>query len=354
MALMARRIHKYLALTFALFWIFQILTGLVLHFRYDIEDRLLGALPHEVDGAAIDRALQVVSDRGDTVDSIWISGGIEGQLDVYASKGDQTFTARVDHDGELLQIRNDAQRIGDGALWETLKSLHEDLLAGTTGQILIGASGILLVTTLSLGLVAGWRRPGQWRSITSAPKFKLTSRASILAWHRLIGFWLSLLLLPIVAAGVLLAFSSQVEQLLIAPEVEIERDKALGEVVPAGQAVDRALARFPGSRFTSIDIDRESASSYFVTVHAPGEIPRSYGKTSIAVGIDGVILKARHATDVPFGEAMVEALYPFHTGQIGWWPGRILAFLAGCAALVLIALALVSWSRTRRRSARRS
>ena len=41
---------------------------------------------------------------------------------------------------------------------------HHELLAGKTGSWIVGISGILLLSNLTLGLITAWPRRGWWRA----------------------------------------------------------------------------------------------------------------------------------------------------------------------------------------------
>lgn len=344
----ARTIHKYVGLALALFWSLQIVSGLAIHFRTEMDDRLLGARAVPVSPAVVGAAARRAADAGYAVSSIWISGGVEGQLDVYAAKDGRDRTLRIDSAGRLIRARPDSQAIGDGALYETIKAFHQTLLAGDSGQVMIGVSGLFLIFSMVMGLVAGWRSKAMWRSIARRPVRLASGQANLLGWHRFLGYWLAIPLLALAASGVMLAFADRLKEMAGVSAPSISAQQGVADRIDAEAAVALAMGHIPGSRFTAIDMPDE-AGVYRVRIHAPGEIPRSYGATAIYLDRSGHLVRVDDARTKRGADAIFNGLYPFHTGQILGVGGRIAAFLCGLGALVMLVLAMTAWVRSTRR-----
>ena len=349
----ARTIHKYVGLSLALFWFLQIASGLTIHFRTEMDDRLLGARAVLVSPEAVGTAARRAAGAGYAVSSIWISGGVEGQLDVYGAKDGRDHTLRIDSAGRMIRSRLDSQAVGNGALYETLKAFHQTLIAGDTGQAIIGASGLFLIFSIVMGLVAGWRSKAMGRSIARRPTRLASGQANLLGWHRFLGYWLAIPLLALAVSGAMLAFADPLKDMagVSAPSVSAPQDAP--DRIGAEGAVAQALRHIPGARFTAIDLP-DDGGVYRVRIHAPGEMRRSYGDTAIYVDRSGNIIRIDDARTKRGVAAIFSALYPFHTGQILGIGGRIAAFLCGVGALVMLVLAMTAWVRsTRHRPAKR-
>ena len=349
----ARTIHKFVGLALAFFWFLQIARGLAIHFRTERGDRLPGARAVMVSPAGGGTAGRRAADAGYDVSSIWISGGVEGQLDVYAAKDGGDHTLRIDSAGRMLRTRPDSQSVGDGALYETMKAFHQTLLAGDTGQAIVGVSGLFLVFSIVMGLVAGWRSKAMGRSIVRRPARLVSGQANLLGWHRFLGYWLAIPLLALAVSGVMLAFADPLKDMAGVSAPSVSAQDSLGTIDAAG-AVAKALDHIPGSRFTAIDMPGETGV-YRIRMHAPGEIARSYGATAIYLDRSGRLVRVEDARTKRGADAIFNALYPFHTGQVLGIGGRIAAFLCGVGALVMLVLAMTAWARsTRRRPTQRS
>ncbi|MBV7255284.1 PepSY domain-containing protein [Pacificimonas sp. WHA3] len=345
---MTRKIHKYIGLSLGAFWLLQVLSGLVIHFRYDIEDRLLGAQAQTVSAQQVGQAIDAASEAGFDPYSIWISGGVEGQLDIYASRGGETYTLRSIPDGEIIRARADSEMLDDGAFWETIKVFHQTLMMGDTGELIVGLSGAFLLFSIAMGVKAGWRGKHQWRSMTKAPAGRISRRPVTLAWHRLLGYWLCLPLFVLVSAGVLQAWHIPLEKLLAGPaapppsaaQADEDGSRAPAGPIDAERAVAIALAEFPGARFTAIDLPADAESSYRIKVNTPDEMRRTYGGSEVWVGVDGSVLRKTHASELPASQQFMNALYPVHTGQVFGFTGRLLAFFAGLGMVAILILTI--------------
>lgn len=343
-----RTIHKFVGLALAFFWFLQIASGLAIHFRTEMDDRLLGTRAGIASPEAVGTAARRAAGAGYVVSSIWISGGIEGQLDVYAAKDGRDHTLRIDSAGRMIRSRPDSQAVGDGALYETLKVFHQTMLAGDVGQAIVGVSGLFLIFSIVMGLAAGWRSKAMGRSLARRPARLVSGHANLLGWHRFLGYWIALPLLALAGSGVMLAFADPLKDMagLSAPSVSAAQD--VPDSIDAEAAVALALGRIPGARFTAIDMPGETGV-YRVRVHAPRELPRSYGATAIYLGRSGQLVRIDDARTKRGVDAIFNALYPFHTGQILGIGGRFAAFLCGVGALVILVLAMTAWVRSIRR-----
>jgi uncharacterized iron-regulated membrane protein len=115
------------------------------------------------------------------------------------------------------------------------------------------------------------------------------------------------------------------------------------------RAVGAALRAFPGSTFAGVSLPDEEAPWYRVRVRSAGEIPRKWGASVVYVAAaDGRVLSTHDAATASFGRQLVVTLYPLHTGQIGGWPGRVLALFVGLALIAAIVLGLALWVVRRR------
>ena len=76
---------------------------------------------------------------------------------------------------------------------------------------------MLLLSNLTLGIIAAWPRTGQWKRALR-PRRSKARVAELYSWHRALGLWAAVPALCLVSAGVLLAFESTTEQLFHAEQ----------------------------------------------------------------------------------------------------------------------------------------
>jgi uncharacterized iron-regulated membrane protein len=344
----ARRIHKYLSLAAAAFWLLQALSGIAISFRAEIDDWLLTGVSTGTSVQALGERIKQAERDGLHVSGMWATGGIPGQYDIYVSSPEGDRTVRVDGASQVLRDRSDQEKFSDGAVFETLTTFHKSLLLGSTGSVLIGISGILLLTNIALGFTAAWPARNRWRALTTRPRGPAAAR--IVGWHRLLGLWMAVPAAILVTAGIQLAFADTIEATVDGGLAEPTSAPAGPYRLDPGDAMAQALARYPGGELTALSMPGEDAPWYRIRLRADGEIPRQFGATTVWISaVDGSVLADHDARSSRPARRLMEWLYPIHTGQIGAVPGRLLNFAIGCWLVTMIVLGLLSWQRRARR-----
>jgi uncharacterized iron-regulated membrane protein len=352
-----RQVHRWLSLAVAAIWLVQAVTGTLSVFRWEIDDATVAGPRVPVDYAAVGARVDQLDAMADTdVSSVWTSGTSAGRFDVHYSVGDSGRVMRIGGRGRTLRDRSSDSVAAQGAIWDTITSIHTSLLAGESGEWLIGITGVLLLTNIFLGLKLAWPKRKSWRKVllgrpVGGPEAKLYG------WHRKVGLWFALPALLTVSAGVMMVFSDALESALAA---QIE-DPPNGPVAQAneniglGAALSSAHRAFPNASFSGVSLPDEDAPWYRVRMRNPGELPRKWGTTVIFVGAsDARILGTYDAASPRPERAVVDTLYTLHTGQIGGIIGRTIVLLIGTALLTLIALGVPLWWRRRRPRTARS
>jgi len=251
---------------------------------------------------------------------------------------------RIDGQGRPLRIRSADWLAARGAIWDSITTVHTKLFAGNVGSWLIGMSGMLLLTNIILGLKLAWPRRGSWRK-TLLRRPAGGAAALLYGWHRKVGLWFAIPALFTVSAGVAMVFVDSLEAALDAgielPSVAGSAPATHGISTPV--AVGTALARFPEASFSGLSMPDNESPWYRIRLLNSGEVLRKWGTTTVFVSKTGRILGAYDATNPTPGRAVVDTLYPLHTGQIGGVVGRIIVFLLGCALLSLLPLGIALW-----------
>ena len=344
-----RRVHRWLALGLGVLWLSQALTGLVMVYRWELDDAALAGAARPLDVAALGARIEAIEADGTrTVASVWTGGGVEGRYDLYVSgAGDARDIVRVDGAGTVLRTRAS----GAGFV-PTAAELHQTLFAGDTGRLIVGTSGVLLLVTVLLGLKLAWpARRALWRPALW-PNATRPGAARRYAWHRAAGLWLALPALLVLGAGVLLAFESTLEHWL---EPAATPAELTGVAPPAGapfapgDAFATALAQFPGAELSGVAMPTDEAPWYRIRVHQPDEWRRVYGTSVVYVAAaDGRVLRTEDALDAPARRAFLSNLYPVHTGEALGVGGRLLTLLVGLWLLGMGVLGVGLWLARRR------
>ena len=252
--------------------------------------------------------------------------------------------------GELLLTRTPDT---DWLLW--LHELHTHLLAGETGEEVVGVIGWIACFLLLSGLYLWWPRFGHWlahlRPHASPPVRRW------LTWHRSSGAIALPLLLLVTLCGVGMVYHDGARTLLVALFGGGDAPKppklaAVPTPVDWPRALAAAQAGLPRARLSRIAVPRDDNPVLNVRARVQGEWHPN-GRSLIFVdGVSGEVLAAHDATAQRAGARATEAIYPLHTGAVGGLAYRIAVTVAGLLPCFLFVTGFLFWRR--RRAARRS
>lgn len=350
-----RSAHRYVGIAFAALWLMQGLTGALLVFHWKLDDWSVAGPAGPLDVPALSRALGGYAARypGHTVAAVYASGGERGRFDVVLNRPDgRNDVLRVDGRGTVLRLRPDNYDWLHIGPYQIATYLHQTLFAGTTGQWLLGASGLVLLLNLAVGLKLAWPR-GRWRQALWPAAAMRTPAGRLWGLHRALGLWLAVPAMLIVALGVCLAFRGPLAALINDPPPQprlaaAEAIPARARPVTAAEAIDTAFGRYPASALAALILPTAQSPWYEVQVQQPGEWRRTDGLTTVDVSShDGRVLADFNAEHGPLAKRMLDSLYALHTGFAGGILLRSLALLLGVWLAVMIALGLMLWSTRR-------
>ena len=338
-----RKIHRVLGLLAAALWLVQALSGVLLTFRQEIDNATLPAAAVPVSTMGLGNRIELIQQSGGRVSSIWVADFAADRFDVsYVDSGDMERRMRVDGTGRVLRDGPDNTSFENGGFFRTLTLIHTSLLCGDAGEWIIAISGVLLLSNVVLGLKLAWPRRGMWRqALTLRPSRHAAAR--LYGIHRTVGLWIAIPLLIVFAAGVALRFDDDIESAL-----GLERAPPVGAPAGSGiapaQALDTALARFPGATLTALSMPAPGDAWYRIRVRAPGEVRRMYGTTTVFVSAaTGAVLRDYPAATDTLARSSYDLLYPLHTGELGGVPGRLLLLTLGSALLVMGVFGIRLW-----------
>lgn len=241
-----------------------------------------------------------------------------------------------------------------------LFDLHHHLLAGDTGETVIGIAGVCGLFFVVSGLILWWRTRRTFR-------FRLwpsrLSRPAILWHHRDLGVIFAPLLLLTIFTGTTMIFRP-VTALLLGPSAPANIAKALKapEVAPAPLAerhdwcaiVRAARQRFPDAEIRTISLPREPGGPITMRMKQPEEwLPN--GRTTLWFAPDtGRLVEARNALLLPSQAQWFNMFYPLHAAKVGGLPYRLVMTLVGLALTLLGSLTVWTFWFRRKPSLRRS
>lgn len=353
---LVRIAHRYVSLIFAALWLMQAATGALLVFHWELDDWSVPGPAAPLQPAVFSRSLSAyaAAHPGHRVTAVYASGGEAGRFDVLVSNpSGHRDVLRTDGRGQVLRVRPwdyDTARIG---VFQIVTILHQTLFADDRGQWFLGISAILLFTNIVAGLTLAWPRAGQWARALR-PAGGARAAVGLFAWHRAAGLWLGLLALVTVGAGVTMAFEDPIGALVgdATPPPDAARAAAIAPAaapVALGQALETAMARYPGAPLASLIPPAPDRPWYRVRVRQAGEWRRAQGMTTVYVSArDGRVLADYDALKAPLAARLYDSLYPIHTGEAFGLVGRWLAVAVGVWLSAMIVLGVALWSVRRR------
>jgi uncharacterized iron-regulated membrane protein len=352
-----RRLHRYVAFAFGLLWLSQALTGLLMVYRWEIDDATVATavrdVPLDVDALGARIAAIEAGQPGAVVSQLWATGGVDGRYDLYVDLPDgRRDVVRIDGTGSVLRHRTSDWDFRDGGFISLAADLHQTLFAGDRGKLIVGLSGTFLLANVVMGLVLAWpARARQWR-VALAPKGARRGAARRYAWHRAVGLWLAVPALLFFSAGILLTVESYLEQWLGLDETPAEvlvAPRLSGPPVAPAQAIAAALQRFPSSELSGAVFPTPAEPWYRIRVRQPDEWRRVYGTSVVYVaGATGHVLRVEDALHAPPRRAFVDSLYPVHTGEVAGPAGRWLALGVAAWLATMLVLGFGLWLARRR------
>ena len=372
-----RLVHKYLSLTMAVLWLLQAITGVLLVFHWELDDWGVSGprQPLNADklGASIERWRNTHTDR--QVIALYTSGGLSGRFDVVVTNpAGSRDVLRVDGEGTILRERpwnHDYAHIG---VFQIATYLHQTLFLHTTGNWIMGVSGLLLLSNLCMGLYQAWPRAGQWLRALSWPMASgnRSAPAKAYQWHRAAGLTIAIPALVLVLAGVVRAFD---DPLALADRFEAQRPApalpvpvvmaAVSAAAPASAAdtpaapgapptlatvISTALALYPGATLAAVELPDPESPWFSVRVTQSHDVRRFFGTTALYISNQhGTVLANYDSNLMPPSVRAWDAVYALHTGEIAGAPGRWLVTLVGLGLLTLIGLGLCLYCLRRNR-----
>lgn len=355
------QLHLWLGITVGLLWALQGLTGSILVFHRELARVIVpAATPGPM--TSIDKMLISGSNAA--------AGAAIVRLSVADAKRDRVHAYYSDSQGAaplrfIVLDAATAQPIGtgedhpktpfSGSALRWIFLLHETLLSGAVGEIAIGVTGLLLLSTAIAGLWLAWPPPRGWSAVFSWRRWKKPQH-QLYGWHRAIGLTIGFLFLPIAVTGAYMSFDRWLDPALgrFKPDHELQSAPhaapPAGPVISAQQALEKAAAQFPGAQWIRLYLPSHPTSFYSVQLHQPGESRAWIGRTFVTVGVHGDILNVHDALTAHPKDRVLDLAYPLHNGEIAGWFGRIGILLAGLSLPTLLVTGAMAWLGKRRRS----
>ncbi|CAG0956220.1 hypothetical protein RHDC4_00406 [Rhodocyclaceae bacterium] len=250
--------------------------------------------------------------------------------------------------------RREAGRLLPATLVGFMFELHYALLAGATGEIILGVFSVALIFSLLTGLIAWWPLDGKWRrALTIKPGAGPIRRNYDL--HQMAGFYFLPVLLAVLVSGIYWVLPRQFMAVMhmLSPETVRRYDVVSADggsgLISLEDAVRRVRNRFPDGRPSWLYVPNERRPTTY-TVCQEGIAGARFADRRCTV-LDarlGRMLHVEEAGRGTAGDTFIAWQWPLHSGQAFGWPGRILVFLCGLACPLIFVTGYLRWWHKRR------
>lgn len=260
------------------------------------------------------------------------------------------YTAKVT--GQRLKIHGEDQF--SQPIIQILMAFHWTLLLGANNAYLIGFIGIFFFFSAFAGLYLWWLKNKNWR-LGLTVKWQASSERITYDLHKNIGFYGAAFLIIMTATGAAMIFKPVTQKVTslfstVSGEPNFGKSKPSAQHKPIHitQAIVIANRIFKDGKIFSISLPNSPTGVFIVGKMLDSEPNKS--RTYRNVSIDqysGEILQIQDPDNFTAGEKLFEWLFPVHTGEIFGEYGRPFLLLIGLLPLALFTTGLMRWRQKR-------
>lgn len=357
--------HRWLGLTAGLLFVLVGLSGSLLVFHHAIDEWLNPQLllvsdsgPRRTLTEVVAAAQSTLGDQPAKVAFVEPPGAEHGVWTVWfrtSSRPEARFS-QVYVNPRTAEVIG--QRVRGEYLTTWVYELHTRLLAGPTGETIVGLSGILLLISVSTGIILWWPL---WKHSWRAAVALRPGRRFSYDLHKNIGLVSAAVLVVLSLTGVYLVFPKWIKPGVLAISAEtVPPPSALRSTVVEGASSidpDRALAiaqnTLPDGECKRLHLPTRKDGVYIARVRQPGDVRRSLGNSRVWIDqYSGKVLAVRDWHQRTGADTFFAWQFPLHNGEAFGLAGRWLVFVTGLTPAGLYFTGCLLWWR-RRRSRRR-
>ncbi len=249
-----------------------------------------------------------------------------------------------------VTLERTSDRVWGDYLVTWIYDLHYTLLFDTTGKVVVGIVGLVMLLSLFSGLWLWWPSKSCWRTALR-PVLREGRVRRTYDLHVLGGTYGAVLLIVLAVTGAGLALPDQTRNLLDRllgvnrmPEVTAYPVFDEAVLIDLDDAVAIACESFSRADVRWIDVPAIGEGPIGIRLHQPGEPGRRFPKTRIWLDpISGEILAVRDPLQNAAGNTALDWLHPLHNGEAFGLAGRWFAFVSGFLPLLLFVTGFIRW-----------
>ena len=233
--------------------------------------------------------------------------------------------------------------------------IHVRLSAGDIGNWIVTLSNVFFILLCLTGLYLWWPKTKTALRRMSSFNFRLKRRAFHWRLHNVTGFWAVSVSLLIAVTGLIMSYrwASDLPYTLTgsakAPSTPIIEITEGAPLLPLNDAIATAITRVPDWTQLSVYFPTPKRGTYrfFILGESP---PHPYASSRLYLhGTTGAELTWENYREFNLGRTIRSYVLPLHMGTVAGLPGRLIAFAACVATIVLVVTGyILSWKRFRR------
>ena len=266
-------------------------------------------------------------------------------VEVSLENGEAWWLAYYDpYTGQLLGQRNARTHFLG---W--LLGLHYSLLAGKTGELLVGVLSLCLLASVVTGTIV--YRKHLWKVLTFRHSFRFSNwRTTSSSWHRLVGVWSLVFNLIIAVTGFWMLRSVFLPDTYVVEKKMIPRNLAFSVSLDSLRVASRQL--LPGFRVRGIHLPKKAEDKITFYGQVDGQNPL-FSEYSNSIAFDPLSGKASSVVAVSnqsITDQWDAMAYLLHAGKFGGLVVKALYSLLGLTPAALSITGFLLWWRRKRKS----
>lgn len=271
---------------------------------------------------------------------------IDGQV-VRATTKQGRKIALQPYSGAVLSLKEKS----DFDFHRLVLDLHISLLAGKVGTQITGISAICLCALCASGIFLWWP-VGRWNRHYFLVVWQKGARRLNFDLHRNIGFYASIVLLPIGLTGVAMAYHAQVRPLVYAltgsspvadePKKIPAYERAL--MITPDDAVKAAQSHVPQTRLYRLYPPLNNDLPYRVFLNPESSFTSRHNESRLVIdSYTGAVLLENTPAKRSRGDAALMWVLPLHFGTFGGLATQCIYLVATLTPLLLTVTGLIIW-----------
>ena len=240
---------------------------------------------------------------------------------------------------------------GDFMTW--IYDLHYALLLDSTGMIVMGIIGILLLMVVLVGVYLWWPKTGRYKTALTFKRNASTERF-VYDLHKINGSYSLLVIVLLLVSGVVLELPDYINPIIdkaspLAKEPSPQSAESNGKArISLDQAVAIANEQFPEAEVRWLETPKDANGIYRFRLYQAGEASQRFPKTTLWLDqYSGAVLASRNPRHEGVGDTFLNWMHPLHNGEIIGMTGRIIVFISGFVPLALYVTGYLRWRQKR-------